>query len=47
MSRLVGQSGDGKRRESLRTSGGRMENGIDEAWGIRNMAGEEGQEDGL
>ncbi len=43
----MGQSGDVKRRESLSTSGGWMENAIEEAWGIRNMTEEEGRGDGL
>ncbi len=41
MSRWVGQADDGKRRESLKTTGGWMENGRQELWGSRNMAGEE------
>ncbi len=43
----MGQSGDGERRESLRASGGLTENGNEGVWGIRNVAGEEGQRDRL
>ncbi len=45
MSRWLERSGE--RSKSLRTSGGRMENANGEAWGIREMAGEEGPVDGL
>ncbi len=37
MSRWAGQSDDGKRRESLRASGGQTGNGNEEAWGTRSV----------
>ncbi len=43
MCRWVGQSGERESVEGLRASGGWMENGNEGAWGIRNVAGEEGQ----
>ncbi len=43
----MGGADDGKRRESLRTTGGWMETGREELWGSRNVTGEEGQGDGL
>ncbi len=44
---MGGQSGDEKRRESPRNSGGWTKNGHEQAWGIRNMDGAEGQIDRL
>lgn len=35
--------GDEKRKESPRSSGGWMENGNEQAWRIRNIAGVKGQ----
>ncbi len=39
----VGQSGDVERREGQRASGARMEKGNENAWGTRNVVGQEEQ----